>query len=159
MKSEVPTAVTMNSIAFCHVTCFSETSVSFYLTTRSVFSRIIIKLQTERQRMWGSIPRRSKRFFSPPEISDRLWRPPSLLANGQRGLLLSVISGWDVKLIIQFNMKNAWSHIANCQYLFLAWRLNKELDTTLCKRGGNFEIRWKWVVSFTLRSLYSWAMS
>ena len=131
MKSDVTTAVNMNITAFCHVTYFSETSVSFYLTTPSVFSTVIMKLQAERQRVWGSIPDRSKRFFSPPESSDRLWGPPSLLANGQRGLFLSVISGRDVNLIIQFNMKNTWSHTVNCPYLFLAWCLNKELDTTL----------------------------
>jgi hypothetical protein len=149
----------MNSIAFCHVTCFSETSASFCLTTWSVFFRIIIKLQAERQRMWGSIPSRGQRFFYPPGRSDLLWGPHSLLANGQRGLLLSVMSGWDVNLIIQFNTKNEWSHTANCPYLFLAWCLNKDLDTTLWKRGGNFETRWKWVDSFTLRPLYSWAVS
>lgn len=131
MNSEARAAVTMNSTAVYHVACFSETSVSFYLTTRSVFSRIFINLQAERQRMWGSIPVRSKRFFSLPESSDRLWGPSSLLANGQRGLILSVMSGRDVNMIIQFNAKNAWSHTANFPYLFLAWYLNRELDTTL----------------------------
>jgi hypothetical protein len=158
IKSEVPTAVTMNSSAFYHVTRFSETSVNLYLSTRSVFSRIIISYRLK-DRGCGDRFQAGTKDFSLRQISDRLWSPPSLLANGQRGLLLSIISGWNINLIIQFNMKNAWSCTANCPYLILAWCLNKELDTTLWKRGGSFETRWKWVVSFTLRPLYSWAIS
>jgi hypothetical protein len=34
----------------------------------------------------GSIPGRSKRFFSFPQCPDRLWGQPSLLSNGYWGL-------------------------------------------------------------------------
>jgi hypothetical protein len=33
----------------------------------------------------GLNPDRGKRFFSPPNLPDRLWGPPSLLFGGHRG--------------------------------------------------------------------------
>jgi hypothetical protein len=34
----------------------------------------------------GSISGKGKKYFSPPQCTDRLWGPPSLLSNGYRGL-------------------------------------------------------------------------
>jgi hypothetical protein len=36
----------------------------------------------------GLFPNKGKRFFSPLKLPDRLWRPPSLLFNGQRDYFL-----------------------------------------------------------------------
>jgi hypothetical protein len=40
------------------------------------------RLRAGRPRSHGEIPGRGKRFFSPPQRTDRLWGPPSLLIMG-----------------------------------------------------------------------------
>jgi hypothetical protein len=46
----------------------------------------------------GSIPGRGKIFYSTPQRTDRLWIPPSLLADGYTLLFPRGYSGWGLKL-------------------------------------------------------------
>jgi hypothetical protein len=58
-----------------------------------------------RLRNCGSIPGRGMRFFLLQQHPDQLWAPPSLQFNGQQGLFLQELSGWDMKLTTYLHLE------------------------------------------------------